>query len=75
MDKINYVIIYSWNEYHERSEIEPHIGPDGEYALTLRKDIPLHPDDADSSRISNILLSAATSGDYAFGGSSLQEEV
>jgi hypothetical protein len=22
-DKISYVIIYSWNEYHERSEIEP----------------------------------------------------
>jgi hypothetical protein len=33
MDEINYVIIYSWNEYHERSEIEPHIGPDGEYVL------------------------------------------
>ncbi len=24
-DRINIVAIYSWNEYHERSEIEPHI--------------------------------------------------
>ena len=32
--KVNYVGIYSWNEYHERSQIEPHINPDGKYVLS-----------------------------------------
>ena len=27
--KVNYVTIYSWNEYHERSQIEPHSGING----------------------------------------------
>ena len=30
---VNCVGIYSWNEYRERSQIEPLIGPDGAYAL------------------------------------------
>ena len=30
---VNYVGIYSWNEYRERSQIEPFIGPDGAYTL------------------------------------------
>jgi hypothetical protein len=30
---LSIVAIYSWNEYHERSQIEPNIGPDGEYVL------------------------------------------
>jgi hypothetical protein len=30
---VNFVAIYSWNEYHERSQIEPLIGPDGKFAL------------------------------------------
>jgi len=29
--KVNFVAIYSWNEYHERSQIEPHINADGEH--------------------------------------------
>ena len=32
---LSIVAIYSWNEYHERSEVEPHISPDGEYILSL----------------------------------------
>lgn len=32
--KVNYVTIYSWNEYHERSQIEPHNGIDGKYVLS-----------------------------------------
>lgn len=32
--KVNYVAIYSWNEYHERSQIEPHISPNGTYVLS-----------------------------------------
>ena len=28
---LSIVAIYSWNEYHERSQIEPHISPDGSY--------------------------------------------
>ena len=31
---LSIVAIYSWNEYHERSEIEPHISPDGTYVLS-----------------------------------------
>jgi hypothetical protein len=27
------VAIYSWNEYHERSQIEPHINPNEQYVL------------------------------------------
>jgi hypothetical protein len=34
-DKIKYVAIYSWNEYPERSQIEPHINPKGEHVLSL----------------------------------------
>lgn len=30
---VNYVAIYSWNEYRERSQIEPFISPDGAYTL------------------------------------------
>jgi hypothetical protein len=30
---LSIVAIYSWNEYHERSQIEPNIGPDGQYDL------------------------------------------
>jgi hypothetical protein len=30
---VKIIAIYSWNEYHERSQIEPHIAPDGEYVL------------------------------------------
>jgi hypothetical protein len=30
---LSIVAIYSWNEYHERSQIEPYIGPDGQYVL------------------------------------------
>jgi hypothetical protein len=30
---LSIVAIYSWNEYHERSQIEPNIGPDGKYVL------------------------------------------
>lgn len=33
--KVNYVTIYSWNEYHERSQIEPHTNTDGKYILSL----------------------------------------
>ena len=33
--KVSYVTIYSWNEYHERSQIEPHIGIDGKHILSL----------------------------------------
>ena len=32
--KVSYVTIYSWNEYHERSQIEPHISIDGKYILS-----------------------------------------
>jgi len=32
--KVKYVTIYSWNEYHERSQIEPHISMDGNYILS-----------------------------------------
>lgn len=31
---IRIVAIYSWNEYHERSQIEPHNNSDGKYVLT-----------------------------------------
>jgi hypothetical protein len=31
---LSIVAIYSWNEYHERSQIEPHISPDGTYVLS-----------------------------------------
>ena len=31
---VNFVAVYSWNEYHERSEIEPHISPHGTYVLS-----------------------------------------
>jgi hypothetical protein len=31
---VNFVAIYSWNEYHERSQIEPLISPDGKYTLS-----------------------------------------
>jgi hypothetical protein len=31
--EVNFVGIYSWNEYHERSEVEPHISPDGKVIL------------------------------------------
>lgn len=31
---LSIVAIYSWNEYHERSEVEPHISPDGTYVLS-----------------------------------------
>jgi hypothetical protein len=31
---VNFVAIYSWNEYHERSQIEPLISPDGKYILS-----------------------------------------
>jgi len=31
---VNFVAIYSWNEYHERSQVEPHISPDGTYVLS-----------------------------------------
>jgi hypothetical protein len=34
LNKIDYITIYSWNEYHERSQIEPHI-TDGNYVLSL----------------------------------------
>ena len=30
---LSIVAIYSWNEYHERSEIEPHISPEGKLVL------------------------------------------
>lgn len=30
---VNFVGIYSWNEYHERSAVEPHISPDGKIIL------------------------------------------
>jgi len=32
--KVNSVTIYSWNEYHERSQVEPHISIDGRYILS-----------------------------------------
>jgi hypothetical protein len=32
--KVNYVTVYSWNEYHERSQIEPYISRDREYVLS-----------------------------------------
>ncbi len=32
--EVNFVAIYSWNEYHERSQIEPLINPDGECVLS-----------------------------------------
>ena len=31
---VNFVAIYSWNEYHERSQIEPLVSPDGKYVLS-----------------------------------------
>lgn len=31
---VNFVAIYSWNEYHERSQIEPLINLDGKYSLS-----------------------------------------
>jgi hypothetical protein len=31
---LSIVAIYSWNEYHERSQIEPHISPNGMYVLS-----------------------------------------
>ncbi len=31
---VNYVAIYSWNEYHERSQIEPHMTLNGEIVLS-----------------------------------------
>jgi hypothetical protein len=34
VSKVNYVGIYSWNECHERSQIEPHINPYGKYVLS-----------------------------------------
>jgi hypothetical protein len=30
---LSIVAIYSWNEYYERSEIEPHLSPEGEHVL------------------------------------------
>jgi hypothetical protein len=32
--KVNYVTIYSWNEYHERSQIEPQQSKDGGYTFS-----------------------------------------
>lgn len=32
--EVDFVAIYSWNEYHERSQIEPFINPDGKYSLS-----------------------------------------
>ena len=32
--KVKHVTIYSWNEYHERSQIEPHRNIDGQYVLS-----------------------------------------
>lgn len=32
-NEVNYVAIYSWNEYPERSQIEPHINSTGSYVL------------------------------------------
>jgi hypothetical protein len=32
--EVKYVTIYSWNEYHERSQIEPYISVDGKYVLS-----------------------------------------
>lgn len=33
-NKVNYVTICSWNQYHERTQIEPHT-TDGKYALSI----------------------------------------
>ena len=33
--EVNFLAIYSWNEYHERSQIEPHISMDYTYILSL----------------------------------------
>lgn len=33
--EVNYVTIYSWNEYHERSQIEPHIDRNGNDVTSL----------------------------------------
>jgi hypothetical protein len=34
-NKIKYVAMYSWNEYPERSQIEPHFNQKGEHVLSL----------------------------------------
>jgi len=35
-DKISFVIVYSWNEYHERTSIEPHFDLSGADTVYLR---------------------------------------
>jgi len=42
-DKVNYIAIYSWNEYHERSQIGPNISRWPTNPVILRRDIPLPP--------------------------------
>jgi len=34
-NKIKYIAIYSWNEFPERSQIEPHTNSNGEYIVSL----------------------------------------